>query len=503
MKYPGSARSRFFVAAACLTVAFVILSGTNAHARSSRTLIPLSAALNPDGSLRRGVNGSFDPRGYRLFAGQDGEPRFTTEPATAGGCTPDSWDTNFSINGTNGVVHAIVADGSGNVYVGGDFIGIANVATQGIAKWDGTTWSALGSGIDGRVQAIAISGTDVYVGGSFSSAGGVPANNVAKWNGSSWSALGLGMGIPAVQGVLAIAVSGTDVYVGGDFNSSGGFPNSIARWDGISWSGLGTGMNSSVRAIAVFGGVVYAGGFFSTAGGTAAPGMAKWDGVSWSAMNPGLGTTIHAIVVSGSEMYVGGNGGVVRWNGTSWSPVGAAFGSGSVRALAVSGTEIYAGGTFLSVGGSTVNRVVRWDGTQWNAMATGISDTLATTAVNAVGASGGTVVFGGEFRTAGGLSARNIARWTAGNWAAFEGTGVDNNVTAVAVSGTDVYVGGNFSLAGTVVANRIAKWNGSTWSALGAGTNVRMRSREFSVSIMLRQRPDPTTPVRDGRCARP
>ena len=34
-------------------------------------------------------------------------------------------------------------------------------------------------------------------------------------------------------------------------------------------------------------------------------------------------------------------------------------------------------------------------------------------------------------------------------------------------------------------------------AAIGAGTNVRVRSREFSLLVMLRQRPDPTAPVRD------
>ena len=34
-------------------------------------------------------------------------------------------------------------------------------------------------------------------------------------------------------------------------------------------------------------------------------------------------------------------------------------------------------------------------------------------------------------------------------------------------------------------------------AAIGAGTNVTVRSREFSLSVMLRQRPDPTAPVRD------
>jgi len=34
-------------------------------------------------------------------------------------------------------------------------------------------------------------------------------------------------------------------------------------------------------------------------------------------------------------------------------------------------------------------------------------------------------------------------------------------------------------------------------NAIGAGTNVRVRSREFSLMVMLRQRPDPTAPIRD------
>ncbi len=37
--------------------------------------------------------------------------------------------------------------------------------------------------------------------------------------------------------------------------------------------------------------------------------------------------------------------------------------------------------------------------------------------------------------------------------------------------GPELYAGGNFTSAGGVTANRIAKWNGKSWSALGSGTN--------------------------------
>ena len=48
--------------------------------------------------------------------------------------------------------------------------------------------------MDSAVYAAAMDNAgNLYVGGDFTVAGDVPANNIAKWNGSSWSALGSGM----------------------------------------------------------------------------------------------------------------------------------------------------------------------------------------------------------------------------------------------------------------------------------------------------------------------
>ena len=92
---------------------------------------------------------------------------------------------------------------------------------------DRTTWSALGSGVNGEVRAIAISGTNVYVGGAFTTAGGNTARRIARWNGTTWSALGNGF----TDSVNALAISGTNVYASGWFESSGALDvNQIARW---------------------------------------------------------------------------------------------------------------------------------------------------------------------------------------------------------------------------------------------------------------------------------
>jgi hypothetical protein len=139
---------------------------------------------------------------------------------------------NPGLLGADSDVRAMVVDGNGNVYVGGDFIVMGKTIANHIAKWNGSAWSALGSGMMGlstystTVNALAVSGTNLYAGGSFTNAGGVTANCIAKWNGSAWSALGAGM-----DGyVNALAISGSTLYAGGSFGTAGAISaNGIAK----------------------------------------------------------------------------------------------------------------------------------------------------------------------------------------------------------------------------------------------------------------------------------
>ena len=88
-----------------------------------------------------------------------------------------------------------------NLYVGGDFSTINGTAVANIAKWDGTAWSALGSGLDYGVAALAVSGTNVFVGGGFTKAGGASALFAARWDASAstWFPLGSGLAIQAIH----------------------------------------------------------------------------------------------------------------------------------------------------------------------------------------------------------------------------------------------------------------------------------------------------------------
>ncbi|MDO9390165.1 MAG: Ig-like domain-containing protein, partial [bacterium] len=187
--------------------------------------------------------------------------------------TDPYWEDRFGTTGINNTIYAMVRDSLNNVYIGGEFTTAGGASANYVAKWNGANWTALGSGMNGKVNCLAIIGTNVYAGGGFTTAGGVTVNRIAKWNGTSWSALGSGMS----ASVYTVAVNGNDVYAGGTFATAGGVSvNSIAKWNGTSWSALGSGMSGVVYTVAVNGNDVYAGGGFTTAGGVTVNRIAKW-----------------------------------------------------------------------------------------------------------------------------------------------------------------------------------------------------------------------------------
>jgi hypothetical protein len=464
---------------------------------------PLAEILNSDGTLKTGsgVQGSFNPKGFRMLTGVDGKPRFVpvgSELQTTGGPTisaagDEYWDSQFGNLYTNGAVYALAMSGT-NLYVGGAFTDAGSLAAADrIASWNTETgvWSALGIGINnGAVYDIAVSGTDVYVGGAFTDAGGIAqADNIAKWNGSTWSALQSGVN----SEVTRFAVSGTDLYVGGWFTQSGDGSqtlNYVAKWNGSNWSPLGAGAQNGVNAvvygIGISGTAIYVGGMFTQAGGAPANYIARWNGTSWSTLLSGANDGVYWIEMSGADAYVGGAftlaGGnaanhVARWNGSSWSTLGEGV-NDEVDEIAVSGIDIYFGGMFTQAGGNPANRIAKWNAVSntWSALGEDGSNG-ANGSVFAIAVSGSDVYVGGQFTQAGGHQANYIAKWDTGTYSwPILGSGLNGPSLALATNGTDIYVGGEFTEAGGRLVNNIAKWNGTDWSDLESGVNGRVRA---------------------------
>src|SRR3954463_9904779 len=104
-------------------------------------------------------------------------------PQAAAAFNDGNWISTGTDPGANGDVYAAVIDSSGNLYIGGNFTMVGGVAANRIAKWDGSSWSALGSGMGGggpvdppNVYALAVSGSNLYAGGNFTRAGDTNAS---------------------------------------------------------------------------------------------------------------------------------------------------------------------------------------------------------------------------------------------------------------------------------------------------------------------------------------
>ncbi len=387
-------------------------------------------------------------------------------------------------DGCSGTVLAEAADANGDLYVGGAFRVCGDVAASTIARWDGTSWSALGAGTNGSVNAIAISGSNVYVAGQFTSAGGIPANNVARWDGSSWHALGGG-----VDGTAsALLVVGTDVYIGGGLDSADAIAVAgIAHWNGSAWSSLGSGLTISgslgiVNALTTYGGHVVAAGRFDHAGGNAANNIASWDGSAWSPLGSGVGSSVNALATVGTTLYAGGTfssaggnaaGSIAAWDGASWSTLGTGPENGvapaGVSALVSDGTQLYVGGQFTSAGGSVAQYIASWDGSHWSTLGAGFQQLLALRVVRALAIARGTLYAGGAFNSAGVALAHFIASWDGISWAPLSappGNGIPSALQTLTTYAGNICLGAFWPVAygqGQLVCE-----TGNGWSALGA-----------------------------------
>lgn len=488
--------------------------------------------------LPPGFSGNLDPTGFEMTTSKDGTPRFvaldtrgTTVPAD------ERWSDELWLgSGCNDRVEAVATGPGGELYLGGEFTRCAGVDANYFIRFVPATqtWEPVGSGngngFNDHVRTIKVSGSDIYVGGLFTEANAgdpVDANRIAVWDGSEWSALGSGdgngVGTSGGSGVvMAIELIDSDLYAGGFFeaaNLGDDVPaNNIARWDGSEWFALGTasanGVNNGVRALASIDNDLYVGGTFSSANpfspsAVTVNHVARWDGSNWWPLGNGVGEWsgsgtggfpwVHTLAVSGTDLYVGGgftevNPGTVdqmpasrlaRWDGTAWSILGDDDGngvSGTVRSMVFIGGNLYVGGNFLQANSGMIFpnqdvvdalRVARWDGAQWHALESGSGNGMSAF-VHALATNGSELFVGGWFSEANvgdPQPANNIVAWTGSSWTALE-YGALATIRAVVVDGDDVFIGGDFTSIGTAVApiaaNRVAHWNGQSWSALGS-----------------------------------
>ena len=367
------------------------------------------------------------------------------------------------------------------------------------------TWSAVDGGINNSyngsaktsfITSMAVYKGELYVAGSFDSVDAKPANNIAKWNGTSWSAVGTG----ANAVIYALTVYDGNLYIGGDFTIINGVSAMhIAKWDSVNFNAIGYGINEDISNITIFNGNLIAG----TATGGGSPYIYQWNGTSWIAALSGLGGSPDSFSAFGDSLYAGVGEGFYNWTNTYWNLnayveyVAGSYGDvgASILSYIKYNSNLYVGGSFgnqncnFGVSGG----VSEWNGTSFNSCPINVGvprygcaqqNVSGQPCVRTFAVYNGDLYAGGTY-SQGWINDSvvplfNIVRFDGTNTSSL-GSGITLNqssfinhtvpygngnsvliVDAMAVYDSSLYVGGCFDNAGGIPVNNIARWKTPT-----------------------------------------
>ncbi|HTB31399.1 MAG TPA: T9SS type A sorting domain-containing protein [Bacteroidia bacterium] len=156
--------------------------------------------------------------------------------AISGGSNIAAWNGTTMSNvggGTTGNIYSLAVYNN-QLYVGGMITQAGAIQANCIAAWNTSAWSSPDSGIWGEntyalVNALTVYNGELYAGGFFDTVNGQAINCIAKWNGSKWSPVGSGINVGGA--IDAMTVYHNSLYVGGGFDSAGGVSaKNIAQW---------------------------------------------------------------------------------------------------------------------------------------------------------------------------------------------------------------------------------------------------------------------------------
>ncbi len=391
-----------------------------------------------------------------------------------------------NMGSANSFIEALVVDGP-DVFIGGAFTQLTNpdgttTNANGIARWDGRRWLALGGGVSGslaRVLALAVNGNNLYVGGAFTSVvqtGGasLTANYIATWRRDTrtWAAMGSGFN----NYVESLAVSGSNVYAGGSFTDPTYFSvnNNIQQPD----------CRPSEYEVAIFEHDQYNSdpgdpgdwdGWCVKLGVSDYPTPQSWGNHNDEATSILVGAFVRAILYEDADF--GGTSHTYNSHESNLANQGFNDEASSVRVQYKQSTHLH--------------HVARWDGSAWQALSHGVGGRTALEVGALAVTPSGNLFAGGVFNhvTGSGFSNRsvmNIAYWNGSSWGQ-AGLGLNSRVRALAVGNNVLYAGGQFSTATyytlafpytqEVPTSQVAQLNSltpdpyTTWSALGSGVN--------------------------------
>ncbi len=244
----------------------------------------------------------------------------------------NSLGTGWGPDTVNAVWSMLTSDafgGQNRLYFAGDFQTLAGQPAGGVAMWDGTTLTPIATsmtitGINPYVPAMIVhddgagGGTQLYIGGRFTTVSGVTAPMVARWNGTTWSPVGTNL-TPrnATADIDCFLVwndgSGPALFAGGSNLrvNADGINRSVVKWNGTSWSAVGQFVGGRTWTLEAFddgnGEKLYGGGTLPASGF-----IYRMDAPNtWTTLEGGASASVFKFFKDGDTLWVGGSFGTI------------------------------------------------------------------------------------------------------------------------------------------------------------------------------------------------
>ena len=334
-------------------------------------------------------------------------------------------------------------------------------------------WSNINTAFNGVIYAYAKAPDGcIYIGGAFTNVGDANGDSIVKYNPLTGAFTSLVDSVSAVGGtngtVYAIAVAPNgDLIIGGTFTLAGNVANTerIAYWDGTNWLPFSTGIPGGGYYVSelVLGqdGTLYVGGNFLDVGDASGDYIVKRTSTAWVSMGTGLNGVCSCIALApNGYIYVTGSfalaGGVANtayvayWNGSAWLPMSTGLAGGTTAGIAIACDlmgRVYVGGDFTSAGGVSAFNAAVWGGASWSPLGAGVTAMTKTIACT----SDGRVYFGAQ---------NFFSEWNGYTWSTMPVTlpGANPIVWKIYPDGNDLFIGTSttgvaYTTASTTITN--------------------------------------------------
>ncbi len=270
--------------------------------------------------------------------------------------------------GVNGPINTIISDNNSGIYAGGKFDTADGQAAGSFANYfsgfAGYDWMGIGgSGFQGHVSDAIMYHGELYVAGYFYMVDTTYVNSgVAKWDGSKWTAVGDFYTGALVNYVLDLEIYKDTLYAGGFFKSRYNATDtfqSLAKWDGTEWRATALDIYGEVGALHVYNNKLIVGGVFQLNDTAGVENIAMLNGVQAEYFDESVKVPVYDIEDYGNEIFIGTDFysssrqdsmglGVYRNNKweTVFGPQGTINKTGGVRCLASHPQGMLVGGDF-------------------------------------------------------------------------------------------------------------------------------------------------------------